>query len=224
MIERYILEAAGITLSSEQAGKLNEYCSLLQEWNLKFNLTAITNKEDIFIKHFADSILGAFALEHGAEVCDIGSGGGFPAMPLKIARPDIKITMLDSVAKKTEFLLFVSERLNLGAEIFCVRAEEFGRKEAFDAVTARAVAAMPTLLEYAAPLLRIRGKAVLYKAAGEDVSASANAQKILGMELAEARDFVLPNGDGRVIYIFEKIKATDPRFPRRGNKPRKASL
>ena len=211
-------------MSAEQVGKLNEYCSLLQQWNFKLNLTAITETEDIYVKHFADSILGAFAFGRGASVCDIGSGGGFPAVPLKIARPDIKITMLDSVAKKTEFLLFVSERLNLGAEIFCVRAEDFGKREAFDVVTARAVAAAPTLLEYAAPLLKIGGKAVLYKTAGEDVSASENARKVLGFELAEARDFVLPNGDGRVVYVFVKTKATDSRFPRKGNKPRKSPL
>lgn len=224
MIEEYIFRTTGVSLTGRQMGLLDEYCSLLQEWNDKFNLTAITETGDIFIKHFADSMLGGFAVPQNAVLCDIGSGGGCPAIPLNILRPDIRVTMLDSTNKKAEFLRFVAVKLSLSAEVVCARAEEFGRREYFDIVTARALAQTATLLEYAAPLLKVGGRAVFYKSKSEDTAAAQNAQKILKMKLAGAKEFILPDGSERTIYIFEKTAPTDSKYPRRSGKPRKSPL
>ncbi|HRX14369.1 MAG TPA: 16S rRNA (guanine(527)-N(7))-methyltransferase RsmG [Eubacteriales bacterium] len=220
MIKEYIFNNTGIMISQAQEKAFEDYFNLLTEWNKKFNLTAITQKEEVYVKHFADSITGSFALKQNAVVCDIGSGGGFPSIPLAIIRPDLKFVLLDSVNKKITFLKEIISNLNLNAEAVCVRAEEYVKRDFFDAVVVRAVAAVPTLLEYSAPLLKLGGVAVMYKTPREDISASQNAQKVLSMSLTENRLFSLPNGDNRAIFVFSKTAPTDKKYPRKANKPK----
>jgi len=220
MIKEYIFNNAGITITETQEKAFEDYFNLLTEWNKKFNLTAITEKNEVYVKHFADSVLGSFALVQNAVVCDIGSGGGFPSVPLAIIRPDLRFVLLDSVNKKITFLKEVINCLNLNAEAICARAEEYEKRDYFDAVVVRAVASVPTLLEYSAPLLKTGGKAVMYKTPSEDLFVSQNAQKVLSMSLTENKLFSLPNGDHRAIFVFSKTAPTDKKYPRKANKPR----
>ncbi|HPG91887.1 MAG TPA: 16S rRNA (guanine(527)-N(7))-methyltransferase RsmG [Clostridia bacterium] len=220
MIKEYIYLNTGIMMSEKQNQAFEVYYNMLVEWNKKFNLTAITQKEDVYVKHFADSVLGSFALKQNAVVCDIGSGGGFPSVPLAIIRPDLKFVLLDSINKKIIFLKEIIKTLNINADAVCTRAEDYQIRDYFDATVVRAVAPLSTLLEYAAPLLKIGGNAVFYKTPKEDLALSNNAQKILSMEQSEQRFFTLPNGDNRAIFVFTKKAHTDIKYPRKANKPR----
>ncbi len=223
MIET-LLKQNSIFLTQEQIAKLEEYRSLLIEWNEKFNLTTVTEKDEVWLKHFIDSLCGAYALQGNANVCDVGSGGGLPAIPLLIYRNDVKFTLVDSRGKKVEFLNFVIDRLKLNATARNCRIEEIAEREFFDVVTARAVAPLPILLEYTAPLVKVNGKIVAYKTPNEDVTIANNAMKLLSLNLIEQKDFTLSNGDSRRILIFNKNKTTDKLYPRPQNKPRKFPL
>lgn len=211
--------------SDEIYEKFRTYYDCVTETNKVMNLTAITRAEEFEKKHFIDSLLpfGEFA---GAKtVADIGSGAGFPAIPLAIVMPGVSFTLVDSLNKRVNFLNEVIAKLKLSN---CVavhsRAEDFARtgREKFDVVTARAVASLNILLEYTAPLCRVGGRIIAYKGAGadEEIAQAEKAACVLGARLEKKADFVLPGGDVRVVPVYKKVRPCDKKYPRGGNKPR----
>lgn len=222
-----LFEIADIEISDEQAEKFKKYSELLLFYNQKFNLTAITDETEIIIKHFIDSVSGAKFLPENANVIDIGSGAGFPAVPLKIMRPDLKITALDSLNKRVEFIKTVIKELNLESiESVHLRAEEAGsgeRRETYDIAVARAVAPLGVLCEYALPLIKVGGIFVAYKGKTgetEEIESAQNAVKLTGGRLLDVNKFMLPDGSERNLVIIKKVAKTDKKYPRKGNKPR----
>lgn len=213
-------------LNKMQLQKFETYFDMLIETNAKFNLTAITEESEVYEKHFFDSFIGEKHIPQNASLCDVGSGAGFPAIPLKIVRDDIKITMVDSLNKRVGFLRDVANELKLDAEVFHSRAEDFAKthREKFDVVTARAVASLPTLLEYTAPLAKVGGLVLCYKTDESESSIAKNAEKMLGLKLKSTDTYNLPNGDKRCFIIYEKISTTPNKFPRGQNKPRTTPL
>ncbi|MGN0796699.1 MAG: 16S rRNA (guanine(527)-N(7))-methyltransferase RsmG [Christensenellales bacterium] len=202
-----------------------QYFDMLVEWNEKFNLTAITDKEQVEQKHFVDSLLGAELIPKGSKICDVGSGAGFPSIPLAIIRPDCKFTLLDSLNKRINFLTSVQDALNL-TNCICIhtRAEDYANnnREAFDVCVARAVAPLPTLLEYCIPLLKVGGKLIAYKGsnADEEISLSRRAMQVFNCKISQKVDTCLPNGDKRILVEIVKTGSTPKSYPRGKNKPR----
>ncbi len=224
-----ILKEKNLIKNENQEKKLSEFLSLLKEWNNKFNLTSIKDDKDIEIKHFEDSIVGEKFFPLNSSVVEIGSGGGFPSIPLMIVREDLKFTLVESVGKKCEFLKYVVEKLSLNAVVLNKRAEDLGKdnlyRESFDIVTARAVANMQTLSEYCLPLVKKGGIFVAYKSVNDELKNSSNALTILGGKLKEEYNYSLSNEMGeRVIYVIEKIKNTPPKYPRGNGKERSKPL
>ncbi len=222
-----IFSDAGKSLTAEQENLFLTYRDYLKEYNEKVNLTAITDDRDIAVKHFLDSVLGEKFLPKNASVVDVGSGAGFPAVPLKIVRPDLKFTLMDSLNKRVVFLQSLIEKLDL-SDITAVhaRAEEGAKtyREKFDAAVARAVAPLPTLLEYVLPLVRVGGLFVAYKGnAEEELAQSEHALRVLGGKLLRKEEFSLC-GDKRTVLVFEKTSKTPERYPRLQNKPRISPL
>ena len=221
-------EKYSISLSDEKLDLFEKYYNILIEYNKKFNLTAITEREEVIIKHFVDSLLGVDNIV-GNKLIDIGSGGGFPAIPIKIFKPDVMLTMLDSTGKKCDFLNAVCHELNLkDASAICARAEELSKdssyRESFDICTARAVARLNTLCEYSLPFVKIGGYFVAYKGdADEEVIEAKNAIKILGGELVKVDTFEL-EGAKRQIVVIKKVKNTPDKYPRGNGKERKKPL
>ncbi|MDE6762752.1 MAG: 16S rRNA (guanine(527)-N(7))-methyltransferase RsmG [Oscillospiraceae bacterium] len=222
--------ADGFDISEEQYARLHEYARTLVEWNEKMNLTGITDPDGITIKHFLDSILPLkfLKLSEGSKVIDVGTGAGFPGLPLKIYRPDIKLTLLDSLNKRVNFLSEACNAANIDAECVHARAEECGHdhrfREKFDAALARAVAAMPVLAEYCMPFVKIGGIFAAMKGPNENYSDGENAVKILGGEIADVKEYELPNGDKRVLIIVKKLSATSEKYPRNGGQISKKPL
>ena len=206
--------------------KLNYYCKFLREENEKYNLTAITDEQEIWVKHFVDSILGSVAIPNGATVCDVGSGAGFPAVPLAIARPDVSVTLVDSLEKRINFTKTLCQRLDVKADFFHERAEDFSRphSENFDVATARAVAPLNILLEYTAQIVKVGGVIVAYKTDLSELDSAANACRLLNLKFEKHYDFILPDGSKRTILVFKKIAPTPTKYPRGQNKPRKNPL
>ncbi len=219
---------AGIKINVEQSQKFETYLKLLLEWNEKINLTAITAQEEIVTKHFIDSLLmlKAYNIKQGAKLIDVGTGAGFPAIPIKIMRPDIEITLLDGLNKRLKFLQIVADEL--GVEVKCVhkRAEEGGRlhemREKYDVATARAVAKMNTLCEYCIPFVKMKGVFIAMKgpALKEEMVEAKNAIEILGCEVIKSESFVLPDEEKseREISVLQKFSFTPKEYPRHGNK------
>ena len=213
----------GITLDDDKIKKLNLYGNLLIEWNEKINLTAITEPEDVLIKHFYDCILffKNVNVPQGAKIIDVGTGAGFPGLVLKIVRPDLKVTLLDSLNKRINFLKDVIDKCGLSdIEAIHSRAEEGGKnqkyRERYDIACARAVAAMPTLLEYCTPFVKPNGLFVAMKGptAVDEVAASSNAINLLKMAKPQIICETLPNNDPRSFVVFKKISQTPPKYPR----------
>lgn len=221
---------AGIELDGNKASQFLIYSDLLKEYNEKINLTAIIEDDEIIKKHFIDSVLGMQFLSENGEIIDIGSGAGFPALPIKIMRPDLKFMLVDSVNKKVNFLNIVIDKLGLkDTQAVHARIEDVARgakRESFDGVLARAVSYLSTLAEYALPLLKIDGVAVAYKGENveEEVKLSENAINILGGELQEIKKFKLLNEYERSFVVIKKIKKTHEKYPRTLNKPRISPL
>ena len=218
-----------LQLSTIQIEKLTTYADLLVEWNEKINPTAITDPEGIAEKHFLDSIIPLKYLElpQNASVIDVGTGAGFPGIPMKIYREDLKLTLLDSLNKRINFLNEVSERLELSAECVHMRAEEGGKsplREKFDLATARAVAALPVLCEYTLPFVKKGGYFVALKGPNEDISPAENAINILGGQILSVNDYKLPSGDERRLIIIKKISQTPTKYPRNSAQISKKSL
>ena len=215
--------------SREIHEKFKIYCNFMVEYNKNVNLTAITEPEEIWLKHFADSILLMKYVEipENASLIDIGTGAGFPSVPLKIYRNDIKLTMLDSLNKRIRFLNELCERLSIETETVHGRAEEYGRKtefrERYDIAVARAVASMPSLSEYCLPFVKTGGIVAAMKGPNEDAGNAENAVKILGGEKIRVYDYLLGKDDRRKIFYVKKISHTPTKYPRNGgqikNKP-----
>lgn len=222
----------GLSLSDEQYERLYKYAELLVEWNEKINLTAITDPRGITVKHFFDSIypFTLFELPENAHIIDVGTGAGFPSCPLKIYRDDIKITLLDSLNKRINFLGQVSESVGLGADCIHGRAEELGRnpqyREKFDCATARAVANLTELCEYCLPFVKTGGVFAALKGSGgeEELQTAENAIKILGGKVEKKTEYELPGGDGRTLIIIKKIRETPEKYPRNKGQMKKKPL
>lgn len=226
MIKDYIQQKTNITLTEAMEKQLEIYCDFLREENEKYNLTAITEPSEVYIKHFADSILGSVAVPQNAALCDVGSGAGFPSLPLKIARPDIEVTLVDSLEKRVNFTKTLGDKLNIAASFYHDRAEDFAKthSEQYDVAAARAVAALPILLEYAAQIVKIGGIVLAYKTDENELETAKSACNALGLKYEKPYKFVLPDGSSRCLLIFRKVAHTPAKYPRGQNKPRKQPL
>jgi 16S rRNA (guanine527-N7)-methyltransferase len=224
----------GLRLSSQQRSAFDWYARELQAWNKKFNLTAITEPIQIEVKHFLDSLscLLIPELRPPAKVMDIGTGAGFPGLPIKIVFPGFDLKLVESIGKKADFCRHVVEGLSLdGVEILHARAEDVGRdpgqRSAYDWVLARAVAPLPTLLEYVLPLLKLEGRAVLQKGdrAPSEVQGSSKALKLLGGEVEALVPVELPRvPETRYLVSLRKCAETPAIYPRRAGMPGKRPL
>ena len=206
------------------------YFSLLTEYNARFNLTSVTQKEEVYEKHFLDSVSGESLFPKNASVVEVGSGAGFPSLPLKILRDDLRFTLVESTGKKCEFLKTVVRELGLsGVTVLNGRAEDFARnpmyREQFDACCARAVARLNTLSEYCIPFLKVGGAFIAYKAdAEEEIAEAQNAVKTLGGRAAEIYRYSLPSEAKRTLVLIKKQKPTPKGYPRGQGKERKHPL
>ena len=214
-----------IEINETQLQQFEEYYNLLIEWNNKFNLTAITELDEVIEKHFIDSVLPLKNLNK-LKIIDIGAGAGFPSVPLKIMNPDIELVMVDSVNKKITFLNEVINKLGLkNAKAVHSRVEDLANnpnyREKFDLGVARAVASLNILSEYVLPFVRLGGKFVAYKSvtAEEELKIAKNAIKILGGTLKGVENYSLGE-NSRVIITINKTLKTPPKYPRDKNKPR----
>ena len=215
----------------EKKEEFEKFRSLLLEYNEKYNLTSITEEKDIYYKHFLDSVIGERFFKEGARVCEIGSGAGFPSIPLKIIRPDLKLDLFESVGKKCAFLQAVVDKLGFqGVHIYNIRAEDAARDERFreryDHATARAVARMNTLSEYCLPFVKVGGSFIAYKSGDvSEIEEAQSAYKILGGRCAKVIPYSLPENYGeRVLAVIEKHKTTPTKYPRGQGKERKNPL
>lgn len=215
----------------ENKEKFTLFANLLRDYNERYNLTTILEENAMYYKHFFDSIVGQNFFQKGAHIAEIGSGAGFPSIPLKIVRPDLKMSLFESVGKKCEFLRVVVDKLGLeNVYIYNLRAEEGARdtkhREKYDHVTARAVARMNTLSEYCLPFLKVGGTFIAYKSGDtEELYEADSAYKALGAKRKEIFSYDLPEGYGaRTLAIIEKIKNTDKKYPRGQGKERKQPL
>ena len=226
MINTELLKAKAadfnVALDEKALTRFDVYAEALVETNKMFNLTAITEPDDIVAKHFADSlsILKFVDIPQHSSLIDVGTGAGFPGLPLLIARPDLKITFLDSTNKKLGFIIETLQKLSLTGETIHSRAEEAGQnpvfREKFDFATARAVAALPVLSEYCLPLIRINGLFIAMKAssAAEETASSENALKTLGGKVENDFSFNTDENGERHIISVRKISQTLPKYPR----------
>ncbi|MDO4743770.1 MAG: 16S rRNA (guanine(527)-N(7))-methyltransferase RsmG [Clostridia bacterium] len=222
------LKMCGYELNKEQEEKFFVFSKMLVEWNEKMNLTAVTDPDGISIKHFLDSLAPVFKInfKENARVIDIGTGAGFPGIPIKILREDLSFTYLDSLNKRINFLKEVSKNLNLeNAEFIHMRAEEAGQnkllRESFDYAVSRAVAPLKILSEYALPLLKMGGIFAAFKAfdIDEEVNDAKSMIGNLGGKIKDISEVSIPNSDiVRKIVLIEKIKETPKQFPRKPNK------
>jgi 16S rRNA (guanine527-N7)-methyltransferase len=229
-----LLAEKGITLSESQLAQYNQYYETLVEWNEKMNLTAITEKEAVYLKHFFDSITAAFYFDFNQplQICDVGAGAGFPSIPIKIAFPNINVTIVDSLNKRIHFLEHLAKELKLdGVRFIHDRAETFGKnplhREKYDVVMARAVARMSVLTELCLPLVKLDGTFIAMKAqsADEELSAGKKAITVMGGKVEEVHSFLLPIEESeRKILIVKKIKSTPKQYPRKPGTPNKTPV
>lgn len=228
---RQALSEQGIELTAEQMNQFAIYYETLVEWNEKVNLTAITAEEEVYLKHFYDSITPAFYQDFSGEqtICDIGAGAGLPSIPLKICFPQLKVTIVDSLQKRIVFLNHLATALDLeGVSFYHDRAESFGKnakfRENYDIVTARAVARMSVLSELCLPLVKKNGIFVALKGAQaeEELEIAKNAIELFGGKTIDQKTFTLPQEDSeRTIYWIEKRRKTPKKYPRKPGTPNK---
>lgn len=220
-MEKRIIEVfggAGIRVSERQAEQFRILFEFMVEYNKNVNLTSITEFEDVVMKHFVDSVLPFTMVEFdkSASFIDVGTGAGFPSLPLLIMFPTLKGTLCDSLGKRCGYLELACDKIGVKAEVIHARGEELGRKrrETYDIATARAVAALPVLTELCLPFVKVGGRFIALKSVNEDVSAAANAIVRIGGELEKCVDYDLPNGDGRRLVVVKKISQTPTKYPR----------
>ena len=226
------LKDFNIKINDEQIKKFMNYMNLLLEWNEKINLTAITQPEEVKLKHFVDSLTVLKYINDDDKVIDIGTGAGFPGIPLKIMKENTKITLLDSLNKRINFLNIVIETLNLrNIQAIHGRAEEIARnklyREKYDVAISRAVANLSTLTEYMLPFVKVGGKCICMKGANvnEELERAQNAIKELGGEIERVDNFYLSDNDNeRNIIVIKKVKETNPKYPRKAGTPSKEPL
>ncbi len=229
------LKELGIELSEQQVAQFMKYYELLVEWNSFMNLTGITEFEEVMKKHFVDSVSLVKALElEGKELSfiDIGTGAGFPGLPLKIVFPKLKVTLLDSLNKRIKFLDEVIAQLGLeNIDTVHGRAEDFAKpallREKYDICVSRAVANLSTLSEYCLPFVKVGGYFVSYKSEkiSEEANEAKNAISLLGGKVNNQVDFYLPESDiYRNLYVIEKCKVTPKKYPRKAGLPGKEPL
>ena len=224
----------GFPLTDRQKEQFERYFELLVEWNEKINLTAITDKDEVYLKHFYDSIapiLQGLIENQPIRLLDIGAGAGFPSLPMKILFPELDVTIIDSLNKRINFLHLLAEELDLsGVHFYHGRAEDFAQDKAFraqfDLVTARAVARMQVLSELTIPYLKVGGRLLALKAsnAPEELEEAKNALNILFSKVENNLQYELPNGDPRYITVVEKKKETPNKYPRKAGMPNKRPL
>ena len=222
----------GIELTTEMSGKFLIYQEMLKTWNERINLTAITQPEEIMEKHFLDSLalLNAWEIPRGARVIDVGTGAGFPGIPLKIARPDIELALLDALQKRTVFLSELSAALGQRNEIFHARAEQAAHepalRERFHVATARAVAGLPLLCELCIPFVEAGGLFLAPKGpeSAAEAQSAVSAVAILGGAGIKSYEYSLPAFGKRIVYIVEKLSQTPPKYPRKNKQMTKTPL
>ena len=232
LLQNYIKDYQ-ITLTENQYEQFQKYLELLAEWNEKMNLTAITDESGVALKHFADSLslLNFVDIPQNSSLADVGTGAGFPGVVLKIARPDIKLTLIDSLNKRLVFLGEVCAQLGIEAELIHSRAEDGARdeklRESFDFAVSRAVARMNVLSEYCLPYVKVGGAFCAMKGAqaNEEFKESLNAINTLGGKLEKKYFFELPeNGGERAIAVVRKVKNTPQKYPRQSGKIKAKAL
>lgn len=216
-----------LTIDDKSLDLFKIYYEELIKYNENVNLTAITDKEEVYIKHFYDSCLANDLIPNQAKVVDVGTGAGFPGVPLKIIRNDIDLHLVDTLNKRITFLEYLKQLLNIRYKTYHSRAEDFSNnlsnREKFDVCISRAVAKLNTLAEYCLPLIKVGGLFIAYKAGEveEEIKQSLNAINILGGKIKEIKSFDLPNNmGGRKLIIIEKIKNTPKKYPRNKNLPK----
>lgn len=227
-------DALGIVLTPTQVNMLSAYEAILLKWNTKFNLTSITEHETILVKHFFDSLtcLSLIPTQGEFSLIDVGTGAGFPGIPLKIINPSIKLTLSESVGKKANFCRIAVEELRLtNVQVITSRAETIGQdkkfRERFDWAVARAVAPLSVLVEYLLPLVRIGGSMLAQKGSDTDIEIeqAENAIRTLGGKLDSVIPITLPSSMGRRTLIsIRKITPTPVKYPRRPGAPKKNPL
>lgn len=228
------LKEQGIELDEYQQSQFATYFEQLVEWNEKMNLTAITDEPSVYLKHFYDSVTAAFYYDFNGQktICDVGAGAGFPSIPLKICFPDLAVTIVDSLNKRIGFLEHLAEELKLKNVTFVhARAEDFGQdnkyRQKFDIVTARAVARLSVLSELCVPLVKKGGVFIAMKgaAAEDELTDAKKPLSVLGAEIKASHSFLLPIEESeRNIYVFNKLKDTPGRYPRKPGIPNKSPI
>lgn len=221
-----------ITIDEDKVKKFYLYMQLLIEWNEKINLTAITEPKEVIIKHFIDSLSISGEIKDNSKIIDVGTGAGFPGIPLKIYNDTLNITLLDSLNKRTVFLKEVIEKLNLkNIEVIHGRAEDYAKidkyREIYDYAISRAVAPLNILLEYLSPYVKIGGNVIAMKGsnAEEEINNSNNALKVLKCKITESSKINLPENAGeRYIILIEKKEKTPKMYPRNAGTPKKKPL
>ncbi len=219
----------GLVLTKEQINQYLSYAALLKEWNEKMNLTAIVELEDVLDKHFYDSLIPAFSTELKGSLCDVGSGAGFPSIPMKIAFPDLEVTIVEPLGKRIQFLNEVITTLDLkGIQCVNERAEDYVKlyRESFDIVTARAVANLPMLSELCIPLIKVGGIFLAMKGPQgyTEHKKALRALTTLGVELEKQEEYTLSDGALRVNLFYRKKKESPKKYPRMFAKIKKNPL
>lgn len=218
MIEKF--KAAGIEITPEQSEKLEILMEFMLEYNKNVNLTRITERNEVIEKHYIDSILPLtlFDVPRGTKIVDIGTGAGFPSLPMKVYRPDLNFTLIDSLGKRVKYLDLACEKIGVTCETVHGRSEEVARnkkyREMFDFATARAVAALNVLCEYCLPYVKKGGYFIALKGAEDETEAAATAIEKLGGKLEKVIRYELPEGDKRCLIVIKKIKEISSVYPR----------
>ena len=233
-ILRQGIEDFGIEASDKMLADFQKYKEILVEWNQKMNLTGIEDEKEVFIKHFLDSVSAVTKgyIKNGMSLIDVGTGAGFPGMPLRICLPELKVTLLDSLNKRINFLQEVANQLDIDdIEFIHGRAEDFGKseeyREKFDVATARAVAGLPILMEFCVPFVKVGGYFICLKGpnANLELEESKAAMDTLGIEFIEKIDIKLPDLElNHNILVFKKVKNTPSKYPRKAGMPNKRPL
>lgn len=217
-----------IKLSTEQAERFNKLYEFLVDYNKNVNLTAITDFKEIVVKHFIDSVLpfNMIDIEENSSFIDVGTGAGFPSIPLMIVRPDLKCTMLEALNKRCVFLEKACELVGVKATVVHGRAEDYAkdRRECFDFATARAVANMSVLSEYCMPYVKVGGKFIALKSVNEEIEQADDAIKILGGKITNISDYKITNGDSRRLVVIYKLSHTPTKYPRNPSMIKKKPL